>query len=176
MPQHWGTWPRMTVTVVLSQQWNCREPLGTPHHSGPSSGDRQQCSELAESNGVHYSPCKLKIKINQTHKLISFPSVGSAVPVRCLPSLVHPSFTPVLGSSGGCTGLCDRPGEDVGTPYQPWETGKSELGRVPKPKAQYWAWKGNRQRRHHSGPQETPVLGWEADPYGIRLGPSLLTL
>ena len=70
--------------------------------------------EYAVSNGLRYSLCKLKMKINQTLKLISFPSVSSvcsAVPVGSSPpSPVHPNFTLGLGSSGCCQGLC-RPGE-----------------------------------------------------------------
>lgn len=99
------------------------------------------------SNGVHYSPCKLKIKINQTLKLISFPSVGSAVPVRCLPACLA-EYIPASRqgwAAQAAAQVCDKLGEDAGTSFQPWEIGKSGLGRVPKPKAQYWAWKGNRQ-------------------------------
>lgn len=58
-------------------------------------------SEHAVSNGERYSPCKLKIKINQTLKLISFPSVSSvcsAVPVRS--SLAQPSSSQLHASAG----------------------------------------------------------------------------
>lgn len=58
-------------------------------------------SEHAVSNGECYSPRKLKIKINQTLKLISFPSVSSvcsAVPVRS--SLAQPSSSQLHTSAG----------------------------------------------------------------------------
>lgn len=80
-------------------------------------------SEYAVSNGVHYSPCKLKIKINQTLKLISFPSVCSAVPVRCLPArLVQLSPTP--GQGWAAQVAAEVPAMSLGaagTSFPPWE-------------------------------------------------------
>ena len=99
------------------------------------------------SNGVHCSPCKLKIKINQTLKLISFPSVCSAVQSDAYlpPSPVHPSFMPGLGSSGCGPGLCDRPGGAAGTSFQHGGTGECRPSTVPKPQTQSWVWQGGRQ-------------------------------
>lgn len=58
-------------------------------------------SEHEVPNGERYSPRKLKIKINQTLKLISFPSVSSVcstVPVRS--SLAQPSSSQLHASAG----------------------------------------------------------------------------
>lgn len=69
-----------TEGPILSLVWaqSAMHRLCSNRRAGSS-----ECWQWTVSNGPLSPPCKLKFKINQTPQLISFPSVCSAVPIRC---------------------------------------------------------------------------------------------